>query len=326
MVKKSKTKRNFRLSMDELDVLGELEVVEEYVESWEEAFELFHKAGILKGLREATLFHYESQLKSLLRALPVGIKPYEVTKEHIEDAIVFCKVKRNLQPSTINIVIRANKTFLKFLFENKHIPINPIKDIKKLKTRTKEVEVLTPKQLKTLLSKVDRKTWNGIRDYAILLVLIETGLRQNEILNLCVLDVVWEQDLLLVKHTKTFHQRKVPVTDSTKNALKRWLLIRGEVHTKRLFCGISGMALTSSGLRQMIYKYAKLANIQSRCSPHIFRHTFASIYLRNGGDLFSLQQIMGHSDITMTRRYTHFMFDDITELHKKYSPLRKLAD
>ena len=74
---------------------------------------------------------------------------------------------------------------------------------------------------------MDRKTWNGIRDYAILLVLIETGLRQNEILNLSVLDVVWEQDLLLVKHTKTYHQRKVPITDNTKNALKRWLLIRG---------------------------------------------------------------------------------------------------
>ena len=58
---KSKTKRNFRLSMEELDVLGELEAAEEYIESWEEAFGLFHKAGILKGLREATLFHYQAQ-------------------------------------------------------------------------------------------------------------------------------------------------------------------------------------------------------------------------------------------------------------------------
>ena len=85
-------------------------------------FWTFHKAGILKGLREATLFHYQAQLKSLLRALPVGIKPYEVTKEHIEDAIVFCKVKRNLQPSTINIVIRANKTFLNFYLRTNIFP------------------------------------------------------------------------------------------------------------------------------------------------------------------------------------------------------------
>lgn len=119
--------------------------------------------------------------------------------------------------------------------------------------------------------------------------------------------------------------RKVPITEGMKNAIKRWVSVREEVSTKQLFCNISGELFKQRGLHQMIARYGRAAMIENiRVSPHTFRHTCAKFYLKNGGDLFSLQKILGHTEISMTRRYVQFMYEDVAALYKQYSPIKSL--
>lgn len=323
-----KKKRSRYLSEEEMSVLN-IEKDENYIESWEEVMDLFLRDGELRGLREASLFYYTKESKmvfSYFKEQDINVKPYELTKDHIEkNIILYMKNVKNLSPETINIRIRAFKTILIWLSDKKLIPYNPAKNVKKLKTRVKEIEAFSTDHLNRFFNCIERNTWIGVRDMSICLVLLECGLRQNELLNLDVTDIIWEENYLLVRHTKTYRMRKVPITKDTKKALKRWLLIRGEVYTNKLFINISNNPLTNRGLYQLIEKYGKKAKIQGvRCSPHTFRHTCAKLYLKNKGDLFSLQQILGHTDINQTRRYVHFMHEDIAELHSKFSPLKSI--
>lgn len=321
-------KRSRYLSEDELNLLEEQS--HNYVETWRDGMDLFLKDGELRGLRDATLFFYEKEVRMIIKYLneqQLGLlKPYELTKEHIEqNVILYMKNVKKVSVSTINIRLTALKAFIKWLYDNKKIPTNPTKDIKKLKNRKKEIEVFNPDQLRRFFNAIEKNTWIGIRDRTICLVLLECGLRQNEILNLQVSDINWEQNYILVRHTKTFQMRKVPITDQTKKALKRWLLVRGEAKTEQLFCSITNLKLSPRGLHQIIVKYGKKAKIEGvRCSPHTFRSTCASIYLKNSGDLFSLQRIMGWADISMAKVYVKFMHEDVAELHKKHSPLNNL--
>ncbi|HZH59445.1 MAG TPA: tyrosine-type recombinase/integrase [Metabacillus sp.] len=321
-------KRSRFLSEEELNLLDEQ--THDYVENWSEAMQMFQKDGELRGLREATLFYYEKEVRMAIRYLneqQLGLlKPYELTKEHIEQNIIlYMKNDKQLSVSSINIRLTALKAFIKWLYDNKKIPSNPTQGIKKLKNRKKEIEVFSPDQLRRFFNAIEKNTWIGIRDRAICLVLLECGCRQNELLNLNVSDINWEQNYLLIRHTKTFQMRKVPITEVTKKALKRWLLVRGEAKTEQLFCSITNLKLSPRGLHQIIVKYGRKANIQGvRCSPHTFRSTCASLYVKSSGDLFSLQRIMGWTDISMAKVYVKFMHEDVSELHKKHSPLNNL--
>ncbi|MGG2091899.1 tyrosine-type recombinase/integrase [Bacillus sp. S13(2024)] len=323
-----KKKRSRYLNDEELELVGEAK--HDYVGSWDQAISSFMKDCELRGLREATLFYYEKEMRMIFRYLEeqelIDLPPYKFTKTNVEDNIIlYMKNIKKLSAATINIRLRAFRTVVKWLYEKEMIPNYPMKNVKLLKDRTKEIITFTPQQLTRFFNAIDKTTWTGVRNYAICIVLLECGLRQNELLNLEVTDVLWEENTILVKHTKTYRMRKVPITEETKAAIKRWLNIRGESYTNQLFCNIAGEPLTQRGIYQMIARYGKEAKIENvRVSPHTFRHTCAKLYLKNGGDLFSLQHILGHTDIAMTRRYVQFMYDDVAALHKQFTPLKSI--
>ncbi len=293
-------KRSRFLSEEELNLLDEQ--THDYVENWTEAMQMFQKDGELRGLREATIFYHEKEVRMAIRYLneqQLGlIKPYELTKEHIEQSIIlYMKNEKQLSVSSINIRLTALKAFIKWLYDNKKIPTNPTHGITKLKNLKKEIEVFSPDQLRRFFNAIEKGTWFGIRDKALCLVLLECGLRQNEILNLQVSDINWEQNYILVRHTKTFQMRKVPITETTKKILKRWLLVCREAKTEQLFCSITNLKLSPRGLHKIIVKYGRKAKIEGvRSSPYTFRSTCASLYVKSSGDLLSLQMIMGWTD------------------------------
>lgn len=321
-------KRTRFLTDTEKQMLNIVEDKVNYISDWNTAMDLFLKDCELRGLRDATIFYYLKEIQMIFRywrELSLEIPPNKLTSDNITDLILFMKNEKQLSPSTINIRIRAFKTLIKWLFDNKKIPKNVGEGIKRLKSRQPVIETFSIEQINRFINVIEKNTWIGVRDLAICYVLLECGLRQNELLNLNVFDVVFEQNYILVRHAKTYKMRKVPITEPTKHAINRWLTIRGESNYSQLFINISGNQLTNRGLYQLIEKYGKRAKIEGvRCSPHTFRHTMAKLYLRNGGDLFSLQSILGHINIEQTKIYVTLHHDDIAEIHAEHSPLNAI--
>lgn len=318
-------KRSRYLSEQELQTLGHAEEVRKYVADWTAAMDLFLRDCEIRGLREATSFYYVKESRMIFRywdEQQLDITPAKLTTDNLNDLILYMKNVKKLAPATINIRMRAFKTILRWLHENGHTPTNPSEGVKRLRARQAPIEAFSAEQLSRFFNAIEKNTWIGVRDTAICLVLLECGLRQNELLNINVADVVFEQNYIMVRHTKTYHMRKVPITERTKTAIHRWLLVRGESKQTQLFVNIAGNRLTNRGLFLLIQKYGRRAKIEGvRCSPHTFRHTCAKLYLKNGGDLFSLQAILGHMNIEQTKRYVSLTHDDVTELHAEHSPL-----
>ena len=164
------------------------------------------------------------------------------------------------------------------------------------------------------------------RDRAIVLLLLDTGLRVSEAAGLRIGDV----DLVEGRATvmgKGARQRMVPIGRRTRQALRRILAPRGQIEAADpLFIAADGGALTAHGIQQVFRRLARRVTLSARCSPHVLRHTFARSFLRNGGDVFSLQRILGHSprSLQVTRRYLDLDDDDLRAVHRNVSPVDRL--
>jgi integrase/recombinase XerD len=110
-----------------------------------------------------------------------------------------------------------------------------------------------------------------------------------------------------------------------KEHLKRFMKIRGDLDHDYLFIGRSNKPLKNKSIQDRITLYGNMAQINKRVSPHTFRHTFAKFYITNGGDAFSLQQILGHTSTEMTRKYVLLFGTDLRQMHRKFSPIEGMS-
>ena len=148
-----------------------------------------------------------------------------------------------------------------------------------------------------------------------------TGCREDGIVTLERRNLNMERREALVTE-KGAKSRMVFFDNETHKALSKWLLARGESETDRVFLTLTGNApLTSSGIYQIFKRAAKKAKVKDSWSPHQWRHAFARNFLRNGGDIGVLSQILGHSGIDVTlRHYGGLQTDDLQRAHTKYAP------
>jgi integrase/recombinase XerD len=117
----------------------------------------------------------------------------------------------------------------------------------------------------------------------------------------------------------------VPFQGTVKRQLRKYLMVRGELETPYLFVTLDNTQVSIRAFQDRMAEYGKKAGITNvRCSPHTARHTFAKMYIQNGGDAFSLQRILGHTTIDMTRVYVDLFSSDIKNAHKKVSPIERL--
>lgn len=171
-----------------------------------------------------------------------------------------------------------------------------------------------------------KRTRMAERDYAIILTLLDTGLRASELCNLSVGDFLQSDMRLLVRRGKGQKDRATPISHKTAIALQKYLTRkRGNPTDKSvpLFTNQKGHRLTRTGLLQLIYRLADDAGVEN-AHPHRFRHTAAILLLRNGGDVFTVQSILGHSDLNMTRKYVNLLTEDLARVHAVASPVANL--
>ncbi|MCA0992964.1 tyrosine-type recombinase/integrase [Pseudalkalibacillus hwajinpoensis] len=325
-------RRQNALSESELAILHQKK--RKYVESFKDALELFEKDCDLRNLRPYTIKYYRNEISAFLNQLSEQgfklsvLKPTNLREEHIkENVILYMRKSKGAKVVSVNTRLRALRAFFNFLHKNNHVPKNPMENIKLLKDRKPVIPTFTKEQLNKLFRQPDLKTFIGVRDYTIMLIFLETGVRVNELTGLSLADIRWEDNLICIRNAKSYRERLVPIQSEMKTQLKKYIAIRGSVKSDALFLTIDETPLTRRGIQQRIEKYGVMANLKGvRCSCHTFRHTFAKLSVQQGANIFELQAILGHTSMEIVKTYVNLFGNDVRDRHKEFSPLKVLKD
>jgi site-specific recombinase XerD len=285
----------------------------------DEAFDRFFKDCYLRNLRPATVTYYKNEFHAAKKIINKQLMEWD--EKDVEKFIL--KSKKIMKVTTINTRLRALRAFYNFLSKKKILDTNPMKNIKLLRDRQKTIETLDNLELEELLKAIRKeRSFVAFRDEVIVLVFLDTGVRLSELVGIDIQDV--RGNKIIIRKTKNMFERIVYLSKTTEEQLQKYLLIRGEVETKKLFINQDEGPLNSHSIQTRLTKYGKLANINKRVSPHTFRHTMAKRMIVSGVDAFSLMQLLGHSDITITKRYVHLWGQDLEVKHKLHGALRGL--
>lgn len=222
-----------------------------------------------------------------------------------------------LSPHTLHGHVRAARRLFAWLHERDYLLHNPARALKLPKLPRNPPKAIADKDLEKML-RVALKS--SVRDYALLRFLIDTGCRAGGVASLTLTNL--ELDLCLATvYEKGEKSREVYFLPETAAALRRWLLIRPRHKGEHVFIGLRG-ALTVTGIYQVLKRLAKAGGVRGRFNPHSLRHHFAREWLRKGGDLTMLSQVLGHSTIDVTANfYARWAGHELQNAHLRYSPL-----
>lgn len=231
-----------------------------------------------------------------------------------------------LSPKTVQCHVRALKAFSSWLYVEGHTKDNKLKNLKLPKAPTKVIQPLTPEEIKKVVVRIKRSSSTGWRNYAILVTLLDTGLRVSEIAGIPLGQVNFEGGYITVMG-KGAKERIVPIGKFVQMRLLQYCEgVRpklGNNDCDSLFLSCRGKPITTNTIKLIFSRLAKSSGID-RLHAHLCRHTFAINYLLNGGDIFSLQEILGHTTLEMVRHYLRFTSSQITARQHEYSPMDRL--
>ena len=236
---------------------------------------------------------------------------------------------RRPAPASLAGRIRTLKAFGSWVTAEYDLGKHPLAGLQVPKVPDQLVRSLRESDVRRLLAALEVHSQQPERDRAVLLLLLDTGLRIGEAAGLHMRDVDLEAGRCRVMG-KGARERVVPLGRTARRALRRYLLAAGH-HARGeapLFAQRGGEPLAVVGLQHLIRRVVAGAGALSvHCTPHILRHTFARNFLTNGGDVFSLQRILGHSpaSLEITRRYVRLLDDDLREAHRRASPVDRLG-
>lgn len=233
-----------------------------------------------------------------------------------------------LSPRTVQCHVRALKAFSSWLYAEGYISENRLKNLKIPKAPVTGIEPLTPEEIKKITASINKKSPIGTRNYAIFATLLDTGLRASEEANITLnnLNLVDGYIKVMGKGSK---ERIVPFGKYVQMTL--WAYIDkvrpepGSPDCNNLSLTKGGKSITVNTIKLLFSRLAKRSGVE-RLHAHLCRHTFAINYLLNGGDIFSLKEILGHTTLEMVNHYLHFTSSQIMTQHHKYSPMDKLHE
>lgn len=251
----------------------------------------------------------------------------ELIETSLEIGIIknFSKLK-DKSAVTYNMRYKYINCFFNWCVDNQYLNYNPIKKLKlKKKKESSRAKDVSMDMLKQLLNIINLKTYYGFRNYTIILISLDCGIRPNELLRTKITDYNFKTNELKVRKeiSKTHEERILPLSIFVVDTIKKLISVTPkEWKNNSVFYTIEGNALTSTVWSRIMARYSN--KIGYNISAYNLRHAFAINYLRNGGDVFSLQKIMGHSDLNMTKRYISLSQIDIENQHKIATPINDL--
>ncbi|GAB4482530.1 MAG: tyrosine recombinase XerC [Thermodesulfovibrionales bacterium] len=283
--------------------------------------EFLRHLEVERNVSTHTLRAYRKDLE--LFAERVNRRPAEVELSDIR-GFVAGQIRDGLDTTTVSRRLASVRSFFRFLYREGVITLNPAKLVSTPKTRAALPEFLSVDDVFSLVEKPGADGFLHSRDRAILELLYSSGLRVAEIAGLSADDIDCRDAVVTVKG-KGRKERIVPVGSKAVDALKAYLGERATLQKKSaaLFLNRGGAGLTDRSIRRIVVKYARLIGILGRIGPHTLRHTFASHLLQAGADLRVIQELLGHSSLSTTQKYTHL---DIGHLMDAYDKAHPLAD
>jgi integrase/recombinase XerD len=256
-----------------------------------------------------------------------GQKVESVTTANIRGFLISLR-EQGLSPASVARSLSSIKSFFKYLCQDKQLQGNPAEILETPKRWRKLPDFLSFEDVDNLLESPDINSVLGLRDKAMLEIVYASGLRVSELIRLQVSQLDMEVGYLrtLGKGSK---ERIVPIGAMAKRAVENYILnSRPALASSRkdggkpdeLFVTRRGRGMTRQGFWKLLKGYVTQANIRASVSPHTLRHAFATHLLERGADLRSVQQMLGHSDISTTQIYTHILGKRMLEIHQKFHP------
>ncbi len=303
--------------------------------------EFIYFLAVEKGLAKNTLESYERDLKGFVvyteenhlsreevaatvtKNQECSIDKVQITRSHVLNYLESLH-NRGLSVSTRSRNLASIRSFFNFLMQEKLASENPTLDMKSPKQEKKLPRVLSMKEVDFLLEQPDESVPTGVRDKAMLELLYASGMRVTELVGLNLNDVNLASGYIrcLGKGSK---ERIVPIGGTAAQKIKNYLdntrpMIITKLGEEALFLNKYGKRLTRQGFWKILKKYAEQTNINKKVTPHMIRHSFATHLIENGADLRSVQEMLGHADISTTQIYTQLNKRHLRDVYERTHP------
>ncbi len=287
--------------------------------------EFIHYLAVERGLADNTLDSYNRDLNQFMGFLEKEqVKDVQKATRNVIMSYLLFLQKRGRATATVSRHLAALKSFYHFLLREKHIEKDPTANLESPKLEKKLPRILSVNEVEMLLNQPMGNDSAALRDKAMLELLYATGIRVSELIQLDLSHI--NLDMGYVRcFGKGSKERIVPVGSLARRCVSEYLqkgrvkLIKNKAE-QALFVNQHGRRLTRQGFWKIIKKYAKRAGISKQITPHTLRHSFATHLLENGADLRSVQEMLGHADITTTQIYTHLTKGRLREVYAKSHP------
>lgn len=283
-----------------------------------EEADLFLQKCRARNLSEKTLLDYQDKLRPFIQYSGSTIVG-DVSGSVVDGYVIWFKETHNVSDISLASYLRPLRAFLYWCMDTGRITRFQVR-IPKADKQIKEV--YTDDDLDILLKKPDIKTCS-FTEYKVWVFenyLLGTGNRLTTALNIRIKDLDFGSGFIVLTKTKNRRQQIIPMSESLSRILREYLSYRGGKPDEYLFCTDFGGKATTSGYQTLVRRYNYKRGVR-RSSIHAFRHTFAKHWIIAGGDVFRLQKILGHSDISVTREYVEMFGADLQKDFDRFNPL-----
>lgn len=290
--------------------------------SIEEAFDNFINNCVIKNLRPHSIQYYKDSWKMFKKEMG-EIKLKDINKKLVDDYILYLKKDNIRKDVTINTKLRGVRAIFYYFMNEEYIQHFKIHLIK---ADTPQKETYSEEELKILLKKPNIKicTFVEYRTWVIINFLISTGARLSTILSIKIVDLNFNDELITYSYTKTRNIQIVPMGSTIKMILLEYLRFRKGKSIDYLFCNVKGAKLSSRVLQDNVAFYNRTRKIKIT-SIHVFRHTYARMWIVAGGNMFALQRLLGHTTLEMTKQYVNLYSNDLKNNYNELNPLERLS-
>ena len=280
-----------------------------------------------RTLARNTLESYQRDLNQYHSFLKDDIKIKSirnVTLGHIRTYLRYLSDKA-MAASSVKRAISTIRSYHNFLLAEGRMKDNPAQLLEAPKIPQKLPNILTIEEIDTILNIIPNDKPMALRDLAIFEMMYSCGLRVTELCDIKTTDILWDSELIRV-NGKGNKQRFVPIGPIARDNLKNYLnhkrpsLADKNHNVIELFLSQNGRKLTRMMIWILLKKWTDASNLQKKVSPHTLRHSFATHLLEGGADLRSVQEMLGHADISTTQVYTHLDKEHLKEVHRTFHP------
>lgn len=252
----------------------------------------------------------------------VGAEASNATKTNVLSYLLSLQ-QQGRATSTVSRTLASIRSYYVFMVENGTAETDPTKNLEAPHVEKKLPKILTGREINRLMNQPKCCDAKGYRDKAMLELLYATGIRVSELINLNLSDINIEMSIIHTSSKK--RERIVPMGNKAVTALKNYIeKARGTLlkdpEEKALFVNCSGARISRQGFWKVIKNYQKASGITTDITPHILRHSFAAHLIENGADLYSVQEMMGHADISSTQVYSKLLAGRIQDVYAKAHP------